>query len=100
MGAIYGASKPQVNACLRPGQWQKYIIEWQAPRFDGNNKVENAKFLKVELNGHVIHKKDLEMPKQTPGGVAGKESPTGPLMFQGNHGPVAYRNIIVKPIKK
>ena len=100
MGAIYGASPPPVNACLRPGQWQKYIIEWQAPKFDaGGNKTGNAKFLKVELNGQGLHK-NLEMPKQTPGGVAGKEAPTGPLMFQGNHGPVAYRNIIVRPLKK
>jgi len=102
MGAIYGASPPPVNACLRPGQWQKYIIEWQAPRFDASgNKTANgnAKFLKVELNGQMLHK-NLEMPRQTPGDVAGKEAPTGPLMFQGNHGPVAYRNIIVKPLKK
>jgi len=100
MGAIYGASPPPVNACLRPGQWQKYIIEWQAPTFDaGGNKKDNAKFLKVELNGQVLHE-DLVMPRQTPGGVAGKEAPTGPLMFQGNHGPVAYRNIIVKPLAK
>ena len=27
----------------------------------------------------------------------GIEAPTGPLMFQGNHGPVAYRNIRVWP---
>jgi len=40
------------------------------------------------------------MDKQTPGGVTGREAPTGPLMFQGNHGPVAYRNIIIKPLKK
>jgi len=33
------------------------------------------------------------MKQQTPGGVAGKEAPEGPLMLQGNHGPVAYRNI-------
>jgi hypothetical protein len=100
MGAIYGASPPAVNACLRPGQWQKYIIEWQAPRFDASGrKTANAEFLKVELNGKVLHK-DLEMPKQTPGGVAGREAPTGPLMFQGNHGPVAYRNIIVEPLAK
>jgi len=100
MGAIYGANPPPFNACLRPGQWQKYIIEWQAPRFADGNKTENAKFLKVELNGQVLHR-NLEMPKQTPGGVAGKEAPTGPLMlFQGNHGPVAYRNIIVKPLAK
>jgi hypothetical protein len=100
MGAIYGASPPPVNASLRPGHWQKYIIEWQAPKFDaGGSKTDNAKFLKVELNGQVLHK-DLEMPKQTPGGVANREAPAGPLMFQGNHGPVAYRNIIVKPLKE
>ena len=37
------------------------------------------------------------MKEQTPGGVVGKEVPAGPLMFQGNHGPVAFRNIIVLP---
>ncbi len=67
--------------------------------FIDGNKVRNAKFLKVELNGQILHE-DLEMPGPTPGGVTGKESSTGPLMFQGNHGPVAYRNIVVKPLLK
>ncbi len=101
MGAVYGASPPKVNASKKPGQWQKYIIDFQAPKFDSsNNKKENAKLLKVELNGKTLHKKDLEMKKETPGGVIGKEEPSGPLMFQGNHGPVAYRNIIVKPLEQ
>ncbi len=100
MGAIYGGHKPPVNACKAPGQWQQYVIEWQAPKFDANGKkVRNAKFLKVELNGQVLHE-NLEMEQQTPGGLTGKEHPAGPLMFQGNHGPVAYRNIVVKPLKK
>jgi hypothetical protein len=43
---------------------------------------------------------NLVMDQQTPGGVTGREAPTGPLMFQGNHGPVAYRNIIVTPLAK
>jgi len=103
MGAVYGASKPRVNASKKPGQWQKYIIDFQAPKFDSSGKkTEKAKLLKVELNGQILHKRDLEMKEQTPGGVTGTESPTGtgPLMFQGNHGPVAYRNIIIKPLKK
>ena len=101
MGAVYGASKPRVNASKRPGQWQQYIIDFQAPKFDSSGKkTEKAKLLKVELNGKTLHKKDLVMEKQTPGGVTGREWPTGPLMFQGNHGPVAYRNIIVKPLEK
>jgi len=95
MGAIYGAAVPEVNASKAPGQWQKYVIDWQAPRFDeAGNKVANARFVKVVLNGETLHE-DLEMPGPTPGGVTGKEAAAGPLMFQGNHGPVAYRNIRV-----
>jgi hypothetical protein len=101
MGAVYGASPPKVNASKRPGQWQQYVIDFQAPKFDSSGKkTEKAKLLKVELNDKTLHKKDLEMDKQTPGGVLGREEPTGPLMFQGNHGPVAYRNIIVMPLAK
>ncbi len=99
MGAIYGAGAPLVNATRRPGQWQKYVIEFKAPRFDANGKkTSHATFKKIELNGQLLHKKDLEMTKGVTGGpLVGREAPFGPIMFQGNHGPVAYRNIIVKP---
>jgi len=100
MGAVYGASPPRVNASKMHGQWQQYVIDFLAPKFDSSGqKTEKAKLLRVELNGQILHEK-LVMEKETPGGVAGKEAPTGPLMFQGNHGPVAYRNIIVKPLAK
>ncbi|HSJ03077.1 MAG: DUF1080 domain-containing protein [Verrucomicrobium sp.] len=98
MGAIYGAAVPSVNASKAPGEWQKYVIEWQAPKFDAaGKKTANGKFLKVELNGQVLHK-DLEMPGPTPAGVTGKEAAEGPIMFQGDHGPVAYRNIVITPM--
>jgi hypothetical protein len=98
MGAIYGASPPPVNASKPPGEWQKYVIEWQAPKFDAEGKkTANGKFLKVELNGQILHK-DLEMPGPTPSGVTGKEAAEGPIMFQGDHGPVAYRNIMITPL--
>lgn len=100
MGAIYGASPPPVNACRKPGEWQKYVIEFQAPRFDADGKkTANARFVKVELNGQLLHE-DLEMPGPTPSGVTGKEAATGPVMFQGDHGPVAYRNIRITPLEK
>jgi len=100
MGAIYGGFAPPVNASKKPGEWQQYVIEWRAPKFDaGSKKVKNAEFVKVELNGQVLHK-NLVMPDKTPGGVTGSEVPEGPLMFQGNHGPVAYRNIVVTPLVK
>jgi hypothetical protein len=92
LGGLYGAAAPRVNAAKAPGEWQKFVIEFQAPRFEDGKKVKNAKFLKVTLNGEVIHE-NVEMKSQTPGGLTGKEHPTGPLMFQGDHGPVAFRTI-------
>ncbi len=97
IGAIYGAAPPPINASRAPGEWQRFVIEFRAPIFDAaGKKVRNAEFLLVELNGHALHC-NLSMPGATPGGVAGKEAPAGPLMFQGNHGPVAYRAIKVWP---
>jgi len=94
IGGLYGAQAPRVNASRAPGEWQRFVIEFQAPKFQGETKTANARFLKVSLNGQVIHE-NVEMRGPTPSGVTGKEAPTGPLMFQGDHGPVAYRNIKV-----
>ncbi len=104
MGAVYAASPPSINASRRPGQWQRYVIDFRAPRFDSADKKipgrrGKARLLRVELNDQLLHE-NLMMDKETPGGVIGEEAATGPLMFQGNHGPVAYRNIIVKRLKK
>jgi len=98
MGAIYGAQPPQKPQYRAPGQWNTYEIHWQAPRFDASGrKTANARFLKVILNGVPIHE-NVEMKGPTPGGVDGKEKPQGPLLFQGNHGPVSYRNIAIRPL--
>jgi len=100
MGAVYGAAVPKLNASQAPGEWQKYEIEYRAPRFDAQGKkTETARLVKVILNGQVLHE-NLELPKNTPGGVTGKEAPTGPIMFQGNHGPVAYRNLKITPLDR
>ena len=99
MGAIYGAQPPKNPKYRKPGEWSQYEIRWQAPRFDAEGKkIANGKFLKVILNDRVIHE-NLEMTQPTPGGVDGKEKAKGPIMFQGNHGPVSYRNIRVRPLK-
>jgi hypothetical protein len=88
-----------VNASKPPGEWQKFVIDFRAPKFDeSGKKIANARFVKVELNGQVLHE-NVEMKGPTPSGVTGKEAPEGPLMFQGDHGPVAYRNIRITPVK-
>jgi len=96
MGAIYSVAIPKLNACKKAGEWQKYVVDFQAPRFDGTKKTANAKFLKVELNGLIIHE-NVEVTKGATGGALGAEVATGPLMFQGDHGPVAFRNVRVTP---
>jgi tetratricopeptide (TPR) repeat protein len=92
LGAIYEAAAPKVNAAKAPGQWQSLSVEFVAPRFENGEKTVNARFAKVTLNGQVIHE-NVEMKGPTPGGLSGKEAAEGPLLFQGNHGPVAFRNI-------
>ncbi|HEY7315259.1 MAG TPA: DUF1080 domain-containing protein [Gemmataceae bacterium] len=96
LGGLYTTAAPKVNAAKKPGEWQKFVIEFQAPRFGEGKKSANAKFLKVTLNGQVIHE-NVEMKGATPGGLSGTESATGPLLFQGDHGPVAFRNIKITP---
>ncbi len=99
MGAIYSAAVPKVNASKAPGEWQKYVIEFRAPKFDDKGaKTAAAVFVKVELNGTLLHE-NVEMKGPTPGGLTGKEAATGPIMFQGDHGAVAFRNIKVTPLK-
>jgi hypothetical protein len=96
MGGIYNTAAPKVNASKKPGEWQKFVIDFQAPRFTDGKKTANGKFLKVTLNGQLIHE-NVEVKGSTGGGLTGQEHETGPLMFQGDHGPVAFRNLKITP---
>lgn len=98
LGGIYNTAAPKKNVSKKPGEWQTMVIEFQAPRFEGDKKVANAKFVKVILNGETIHE-NVEVAGPTPACLTGKEAPQGPVMFQGDHGPVAFRNIQIMPKK-
>jgi sugar phosphate isomerase/epimerase len=88
---------PRVNASRAPGQWQTFDVIFRAPRFDENGrKISNARFEKVVHNGIVVHE-DLELTGPTRASAYNDEKPTGPLMLQGDHGPVAYRKIWLEP---
>ncbi len=89
---------PRVNACKKPGEWQTLDICFQAPRFGADGKkIANARFLKVIFNGQVIHE-NVEIATPTGHAWHDKESATGPLLLQGDHGPVAFRNVRVRPL--
>ena len=93
MGAIYSAAAPKINAAAEPGTWQKYEIEFVAPKFDASgNKTSNALFKKILLNGKVVQE-NVEAQGPTGGGLTMKDAAAGPLMLQGDHGPIAFRNI-------
>lgn len=91
---------PAVNASLPPGRWQRFDVVFRAPRFGADGrKTANARFVKVYHNGKFVHE-DVELTGPTRGAAFGDEKPTGPLMFQGDHGPVAYRNLTILPLGK
>lgn len=94
-GELFDGSAPRINACLAPGLWQHLDISFQAPRFDASGKkTANAKILKVILNGFVVQE-NVELTGPTGGPISEQEAATGPFMIQGDHGPVAFRNIKV-----
>ncbi len=88
---------PRVNASRAPGQWQTFDVIFRAPRFDkSGRKISNARFEMIVHNGVVVHE-GVELTGPTRAGTYNDENPTGPLMLQGDHGPVAYRNIWLEP---
>lgn len=91
-----GGRAPRVNVAKAPGLWQHLNIDFRAPRFNANGeKVENARFEKVVLNGVVIHR-NIEVPGPTRASAFNSEAPAGPLLMQGDHGPVAIKNVRYK----
>ncbi len=90
---------PRVNAARPAGEWQTLEISFVAPRFDAaGKKTENARFVRVVLNGEVIHE-NVDLQWAT--GAAwddGPELARGPLLLQGDHGPVAFRRIALRPL--
>jgi putative membrane-bound dehydrogenase-like protein len=90
---------PRVNAARPAGEWQTFDITFRAPRFDADGKkTADARFVKVVHNGQVVHE---DVAVHYPTGSAwrlAKEIPRGPLLLQADHGPVAFRNVRVKPV--
>jgi len=97
-GKGFEGRPPRVNASRKPGQWQTFDITFKAPRFDAaGKKIADAVFVKVVHNGQVVHENE-KVTGPTRASTYNDEKPTGPLMLQGDHGPVAYRNIRITPL--
>jgi len=99
-GKIYMGKAPLSNPAKAPGLWQKFKVSFRAPRFNAaGQKIANARFVSVELNGVLIHD-NVEVPLPTGGPIENNEKPMGPLLIQGDHGPVAIRNMSYRLMKE
>ncbi len=85
-GGIYGFITPNEMAAKAPGEWQTYDVTLVGRR------------VTVVANGKKIIT-DQIIPGITGGALDSKEGEPGPIMLQGDHGPIEYRNIIITPAK-
>ncbi len=84
IGGLYGFIAPRTNAARAPDEWQSYDVELIGRR------------LTASLNGvEVISRR--EIPGITGGALDSNEGSPGPLMLQGDHGPIEFRNIVITP---
>ncbi len=86
-GAIYGQVAPSENAAERAGTWQTFDV------------TLIGKTVTVIHNGKKVVDK-AELGGATGGAMDGNVGQPGPIMLQGDHGPIAYRNIKLRPIRK
>lgn len=86
MGAIYGFLTPSEMAAKAAGEWQTYDI------------TLIGRMVTIVANGKTIIC-NQEIPGITGGAIDSNEGEAGPLMIQGDHGPIEYRNIILTPAK-
>ena len=99
-GAFSSQTPPKVIASKPAGEWQTFDIFFRAPRFDANGKVVEKARATVYQNGILIHQ-DEEF--KGPTGIQYEqykdEAPKGPIVLQGDHDPVQFRNVWVVPAK-
>lgn len=84
------------NASKSPGLWQQLEISFKAPRFDeSGNKISDARFEKVILNGEVVQR-DIAVGDLSYSAIFENEQVAGPLAIRTLDGPIAIRNIRYK----
>jgi len=102
-GALYGRSKPLVNACRKPGEWQTFDIIYHRPLFEDGKVVRRATFT-VLHNGVLIHDHVI-----LSGGTGWRGSHSIseyaphpdklPIKLQDHGNPVRYRNIWLRKLE-
>ena len=86
LGGVYGFIAPSEQVAKAPGEWQTYDI------------TLIGRMVTVVANGKTIIS-NQEIPGITGGALDANEGEPGPIMLQGDHGPVEFRNIVITPMK-
>jgi hypothetical protein len=111
-GALYGFSKPLVNASRPVGEWQVYDIRYRAPRRDAEGKITEEGVVTVWLNGQKVQDntrfgepRSVYHPFRygtTPYlETIAKEmakTQTGPVFLQDHDSPARFRNVWIRPL--
>ena len=85
-GAIYNLKPVSLFASRKPGQWQEAEVT-----------IVGQKITAI-LNGVKTHD-GVECPKGTGGQLDDNVDQPGPILLQGDHGAVGFRNIRIKALK-
>ena len=86
LGGLYGFIAPSENVAKAAGEWQSMEVTLV------------GRMLTLTLNGtNVICNR--EIPGITGGALDSAEAEAGPLLLQGDHGPVEFRNMVITPAK-
>ena len=86
-GGIYGLLTPNENVAMKAGEWQTYDITLIGRR------------VTIVANGKtVISNQNIEA--MTGGALDNNEAEAGPIMIQGDHGPVEFRKLEITPLSK
>ena len=84
LGGLYGFIAPSENVAKAAGEWQSMDVTLV------------GRMLTYGLNGTTVIC-NREIPGITGGAIDSAEADSGPLLLQGDHGPVDYRNIVITP---
>ena len=83
---VYGFIEPNAMVAKPAGEWNSYDITLVGRR------------VTIVANGQRVVC-DQVIPGPTGGALDSDEGKPGPLMLQGDHGPIEYRNIVITPAR-
>ena len=86
LGGLYGFIAPSESVAKAAGEWQSM------------EATLVGRMLTLTLNGTMVIC-NREIPGITGGALDSAEAEPGPLLLQGDHGPVEFRNIVITPAR-